>query len=37
VRFERIHESTYRDLGFELVSIEPGSVADRVSAIKAAV
>ena len=36
LRFERIHEETYRDFGFELVSIEPGSVADRVKAVKAA-
>jgi predicted ATPase len=37
VRFERIHEETYRDLGFELVSIEPGSLVDRVNIIKAAI
>ena len=37
VRFEKIHEETYRNLGFELVSIEPGSLADRVSFIKAAI
>lgn len=36
VRFEKIHEVTYRDLGFELVYVEPGSLADRVSTIKAA-
>jgi predicted ATPase len=36
LRFERIHEETYRDFGFEIVSIEPGSVLDRVAAIKAA-
>ncbi len=36
LRFEMIHEKTYRDFGFELVSIEPGSLADRVAAIKAA-
>ena len=35
VRFEEIHEGTYRKLGFELVSIEPGSVVERASAIKA--
>ena len=34
VRFERIHERTYRDLGFEITSIGPGSVADRVREIK---
>ena len=37
VRFETIHEETYRDFGFELVSIEPGSVAERVGIIKAAI
>lgn len=36
LRFERVHEKTYRDFGFELVSIEPGSLTDRVAAIKAA-
>lgn len=35
VRFEKIHEKTYRDLGFGLISVEPGSVAERVSFIKA--
>lgn len=37
VRFEGIHEETYRDFGFELVSVEPGSVMDRVNTIKAAI
>jgi predicted ATPase len=37
VRFEKIHEETYRDLGFELVSVEPGSLMERVSLIKAAI
>lgn len=37
VRFEKIHEETYWEYGFELVSIEPGSVAERVSAIQAAI
>jgi predicted ATPase len=37
VRFERIHEETYRDAGFELVSIEPGGLLERVSRIKAAI
>lgn len=36
LRFERIHEETYRKFGFEIVSIEPGSVAVRVASIKAA-
>jgi predicted ATPase len=37
VRFEKIHEETYRGLGFELVWVEPGSVAERASVIKAAI
>lgn len=37
VRFENIHEETYRDFGFELVSVEPGSLVERVSVIKAAI
>ena len=37
LRFEKIHEETYRDLGFGLVSVEPGSLAQRVSIIKAAI
>lgn len=36
VRFEQIHEQTYRDLGFEIISIGPGLVSDRVSEIKRA-
>src|SRR5580693_6050025 len=36
VRFERIHEETYRNFGFEIVSVEPGSLSERVAAIKAA-
>jgi predicted ATPase len=34
VRFEQIHERVYRDLGFEITRIEPGSVLDRVKQIK---
>ena len=34
LRFERIHEDTYREFGFEIVSIEPGSLADRVTRVK---
>jgi predicted ATPase len=34
LRFEQIHEETYRALGFELVSIEPGSLVERVKAIR---
>ena len=36
LRFEQIHEHLYRGFGFELISVEPGSVADRVALIKAA-
>jgi predicted ATPase len=37
VRFEKIHEETYRDFGFELVSVEPGSLVERVCIIKATI
>ena len=37
VRFEKIHEETYREFGFELVSVEPGSLMERVRIIKAAI
>src|SRR5436305_489369 len=37
LRFEKIHEETYRDFGFELASVEGGSLAERVSTIKAAI
>ena len=37
LRFEKIHEETYRDFGFELVPVEPGSLVERVSKIKAAI
>ncbi len=37
LRFERIHEDTYRNLGFNLVSVAPGPLLERVAAIKAAV
>jgi predicted ATPase len=36
VRFEEIHERRYRNLGFEIISILPGSVSDRVKQIKRA-
>jgi predicted ATPase len=36
LRFEQIHEETYRTFGFEIVSIEPGSLFERVQAIKSA-
>ena|ERR1700731_1522138 len=34
LRFERIHEETYRSFGFEIVPVAAGSVAERVTAIK---
>jgi predicted ATPase len=34
LRFERIHEETYRRFGFGIVFIEPGSLPDRVAAIR---
>ena len=37
LRFERIHEETYRELGFELIPVEPASVAERVRLIAAMV
>jgi predicted ATPase len=37
VRFEKIHEEAYRGFCFELVSIEPGTLTERVSTIKAAI
>jgi predicted ATPase len=37
LRFERIHEETYRNFGFEIFPVEPASVAERVAAIKAAI
>jgi predicted ATPase len=37
LRFERIHEETYQNFGFEIVLIEPGSLLDRVTTIKAAI
>ncbi|HEY4365458.1 MAG TPA: AAA family ATPase [Bryobacteraceae bacterium] len=35
LRFEQIHEQTYRALGFQLIFIDPAPVAARVAAIKA--
>jgi predicted ATPase len=37
VRFEKIHEETYRDFGFELISVEPRSLVERVSIVKAVI
>ncbi|MBO9543324.1 AAA family ATPase [Caulobacter sp.] len=33
--FERVHEAAYAELGFELISVEPGSVAERAAAVLA--
>lgn len=35
IRFENIHEQIYREFGFELILVEPNSVAERVGFIKA--
>jgi len=32
--FERLHEQVYRDLGFRLVEVPPGPLADRVALIR---
>jgi predicted ATPase len=37
LRFERVHEETYRHFGFELIFIQPATLAERVAAIRAAV
>jgi predicted ATPase len=37
VRFEKVHEETYRNFGFELVSVEPASLLERAGIIKAAI
>ena len=37
LRFEEIHEETYRKFGFELIYVEPGTIVDRSNAIKAAI
>jgi predicted ATPase len=34
LRFERVHEKIYRSFGFELIPVAPGSLSDRVDAIK---
>lgn len=34
LRFERIHESTYRELGFDLVEVPPGPLPARVAAVE---
>jgi predicted ATPase len=35
IRFERMHEEVYREFGFAIVFVEPASVTDRASQIKA--
>lgn len=37
LRFERVHEDTYRHLGFELVYVAPRNVTERVNTIRAAI
>ena len=34
IRFERVHEVVYREFGFQLVWIEPGSPPDRANQIR---
>ena len=34
LRFERVHEETYRRFGYELVDVPPGPLAVRVAAIR---
>ncbi len=34
LRFEAIHEQVYREFGYELISIPPGSLAERVAQIE---
>ena len=34
VRFEKLHEQAYREFGFDIISIAPASVANRVREIK---
>lgn len=36
LRFEHLHQRTYREHGFHLIFIEPASLAERVEAIQAA-
>jgi predicted ATPase len=34
LRFEKVHEETYRDFGLDCVSVEPADLSHRVAAIK---
>ncbi len=36
LRFERVHEETYRNFGFEVFPVERGNLLDRVAVIKGA-
>jgi predicted ATPase len=36
LRFEQLHEETYRSFGYEIVPVEPADVTSRVAAINAA-
>lgn len=33
LRFEAVHQEAYAELGFDLVAVEPGPVADRAAAV----
>lgn len=37
LRFELIHQTVYREFGFDLVPVEPGSVIERVHFIESAI
>lgn len=37
LRFEEIHEHTYRRFGFTIVYVEPGSVSERLNTIRATI
>lgn len=37
IRFEKIHEKIYLNLGFELIVVEPADLMDRVAIIKEAI
>lgn len=37
LRFEQTHQDTYSEFGFEMISIAPGSVAERVATILRAI
>ena len=37
LQFEKVHEDTYRNFGFELLYIAPGNVTERIHSIRAAI